>query len=406
MPPVDWDKALWHLPTQDILKSVSGPTRHLRRQDAGRDRRPDGAARAQRSDAWRKGGLWHDDMALNVPGLWFMSWYDVSVGPNLEMFNHVRKNAKGAVADQQWAVIAPVAHCSYTRATEDTIVGERSMGDARLDYNDITYGFFDKFLKGEANTRLDKMPKVTYYTMGSNKWQTAGHLAAGRRAADDVLSGERRRGQFAERRRHAGGRSARRRQARYLHLRPDEPGDVVRRQRLLHGNGDPGRLVRPAQDGIAQRHPGLHLGGVQGGHGSERPDHADAVRVVRREGHRLHREGARRLSRWPRLQPRRVDPADALSRRLRQARVDRERQGLQGHAAAAHHQQLLRRRPPAAHRGVEQQLPALRSQPEHRREQLRRGQGRGGEERGAPLEALSVERHRDRGQENTGGTGR
>jgi predicted acyl esterase len=172
MPPVEWDKALWHLPTQDILKSVGGP------RGIYADKMPveTGGQMAQRepnSDAWRKGGLWHDDMALNVPGLWFMSWYDVSVGPNLEMFNHVRKNAKGAVADQQWAVIAPVAHCSYTRATEDTIVGERSMGDARLDYNEIVYGFFDKFLKGESNTRLDKMPKVTYYTMGSNKWQSA-----------------------------------------------------------------------------------------------------------------------------------------------------------------------------------------------------------------------------------------
>jgi uncharacterized protein len=172
MPPVEWDKALWHLPTQDILKSVGGP------RGIYADKMPveTGGQMAQRepnSDAWRKGGLWHDDMALNVPGLWFMSWYDVSVGPNLEMFNHVRKNAKGAVADQQWAVIAPVAHCSYTRATENTIVGERSMGDARLDYNEITYGFFDKFLKGESNTRLDKLPKVTYYTMGSNKWQSA-----------------------------------------------------------------------------------------------------------------------------------------------------------------------------------------------------------------------------------------
>ena len=25
MPPVDWAKALWHLPVQDILKAVDGP---------------------------------------------------------------------------------------------------------------------------------------------------------------------------------------------------------------------------------------------------------------------------------------------------------------------------------------------------------------------------------------------
>ena len=66
-------------------------------------------------------------------------------------------------------MIAPVAHCSYTRATADTVVGERSMGDARLDYNDIVYGFFDRFLKGEKTAALDTMPKVTYFTMGAEQ---------------------------------------------------------------------------------------------------------------------------------------------------------------------------------------------------------------------------------------------
>jgi predicted acyl esterase len=172
MPPVDWDKLLRHLPVQDIMKEADGP----RGIFADKMGVPTGGAMVRRTPndpAWYKGGLWHDNMPLNVPGLWFMSWYDVSVGPNLEMFNHVRKTAKGAVANQQWAIIAPVAHCSYTRATADTIVGERSMGDARLDYNEIVYSFFDKFLKGDGRTRLETMPKVTYFTMGSNVWQTS-----------------------------------------------------------------------------------------------------------------------------------------------------------------------------------------------------------------------------------------
>ncbi len=171
LPPVDWDKALRHLPVQDILKAVDS---HGIFADAMPV--PTGGRMIQRTPndpAWYKGGLWHDSMKLEVPGLWFMSWYDVSVGPNLAMYNHVRKNAPGELANQQWAVIAPVAHCSYTRATEDTVVGERSMGDARLDYNEIVYSFFDKFLKGDPETKIDKQPKVTYYTMGVNKWQTA-----------------------------------------------------------------------------------------------------------------------------------------------------------------------------------------------------------------------------------------
>jgi predicted acyl esterase len=172
MPPVDWSKALWRLPVQDIMKEAQGP----RGIFADAMPVPTGGAMVRRTPndpAWYKGGLWHDDMPLNLPGLWFMSWYDVSVGPNLEMFNHVRKTAQPDVANQQWAIIAPVGHCAYTRATETTIVGERSMGDARLDYNDILYGFFDKFLKGSANTRVDTLPKVTYFTMGLNKWQSS-----------------------------------------------------------------------------------------------------------------------------------------------------------------------------------------------------------------------------------------
>jgi putative CocE/NonD family hydrolase len=172
MPPVDWSKALAHLPVQDILQNAQGP------RGIFADAMPvaTGGRMIQRppnDPAWYQGGLWHDDMPLDVPGLWYMSWYDVSVGPNLAMYNHVRKNASPAVADQQWAIVAPVAHCAFTRATKDTVVGERSMGDARLDYQEIMYGFFDRFLKGEASPRLDALPKVTYFTMGSNQWQTS-----------------------------------------------------------------------------------------------------------------------------------------------------------------------------------------------------------------------------------------
>lgn len=170
-PPVDWSKALRHLPEMDIIKAVDGP------HGIFADAMPNstGGAMIKRTPndpAWYKGGLFHDNMKINIPGFWFMSWYDVSVGPNLAAYNHVRKTARPDIADKQYAVIAPTLHCSYTRATENTVVGERSMGDARLDYNALTYGWFDYFLKGEKNDIL-KMPKVRYFTMGSNKWQTA-----------------------------------------------------------------------------------------------------------------------------------------------------------------------------------------------------------------------------------------
>ena len=173
LPPADWAKNFWYLPEQDLIKHLDGP--HGIYADSMPGIATGGAMikRAPNDPAWYRGGLFNDDMKINVPGLWFMSWYDVSVGPNLATYNHVRKTADPAVANQQYAIIAPTLHCSYTRATENTIVGERSVGDARYDYAALTYGWFDHFLKGDANGLLDTMPKVRYYTMGINKWQSS-----------------------------------------------------------------------------------------------------------------------------------------------------------------------------------------------------------------------------------------
>jgi putative CocE/NonD family hydrolase len=172
MPPVDWAEALRHLPMADIMKSVKGPDGIF----ADRAEVSTGGGmikRAPNDPAWYRGGLWHDDMKINVPGFWFMSWYDVSVGPNLAAFNYVRRTARPDIANQQYAVIAPTLHCAYKRATEDTVIGERHVGDARLNYDELTYGWFDHFLKGEDNHVLETMPRVRYYTMGLNKWQSS-----------------------------------------------------------------------------------------------------------------------------------------------------------------------------------------------------------------------------------------
>jgi hypothetical protein len=172
MPPVDWSQALRHLPVMDIMKAVDGP-RGIFADPMPVDTGGAMIKREPNDPAWYKGGLWHDHMTINVPGFWFMSWYDVSVGPNLAAYNHVRKTARPEIAKEQYAVIAPTLHCAHRRATENTIVGERSVGDARLNYDELTWAWFDYFLKGEKNGILETMPKVRYYTMGINKWQSS-----------------------------------------------------------------------------------------------------------------------------------------------------------------------------------------------------------------------------------------
>ena len=163
-PPVDWAEKIKHLPLQDLLKNVGGKKeifdKMIKRKPNDKD--------------WYSGGLYHDDMDFGVPSFWFVSWYDVATTPNIALFNHVRENSVDQyVNDNQYLIIAPTLHCGFTRATENTIVGERSVGDARLNYEEQIYDWFDLMLKEKQNDFKKNTPRVQYYTMGSNKWQNS-----------------------------------------------------------------------------------------------------------------------------------------------------------------------------------------------------------------------------------------
>lgn len=163
-PPIDMAEALKHLPIKDIVKNIHGKKEIFDKM----------VIRKPNDPAWYEGGLYHDTMEIGAPSFWFASWYDVSITPNLALFNHVRNNSKDPeIRENQYLVIAPTLHCAYTRATENTIVGQRSVGDARLNYDEQIYAWWDLWLKGETNDFKKNTPRVQYYTMGSNEWKSA-----------------------------------------------------------------------------------------------------------------------------------------------------------------------------------------------------------------------------------------
>jgi len=98
--------------------------------------------RTPNDPAWYKGGLFHDDQFLNVPGLWFMSWYDVSVGrtspSTITCAGPPGRHRLAAVGRHR----AGRALRLHPREREHR-GGERSMGDARWNYQEVVYGFFD-----------------------------------------------------------------------------------------------------------------------------------------------------------------------------------------------------------------------------------------------------------------------
>ena len=94
---------------------------------------------------------------FNVPALFMDFWYDYGSEETTEMFNAFRENAQSKVSESnQFMIIGPSTHCGYTEATENTIVGERELGDARLPWLDIQLRWYDCWLKGKKNGINDR----------------------------------------------------------------------------------------------------------------------------------------------------------------------------------------------------------------------------------------------------------
>jgi len=124
--------------------------------------------------AWRKGGLYHDDAGWGVPALWFNSWYDVSIGPNMALFNHARTvNSDKEASANQYVVVTPSNHCGFNPRvlTGPYKSGDRALGSINFDAEKEVYAFFDRWLKGDTAAFPATTPAVRYYSMGANAWR-------------------------------------------------------------------------------------------------------------------------------------------------------------------------------------------------------------------------------------------
>ena len=164
MPAVDWNEAFRHLPLSEAIVAAGGPNGIF---DEMVDRGPD-------DEAWYEGGLYHDHEDFFVPALWVHSWYDLSVAPNIELFNHVRANASDPrIRENQYMIIAPTEHCHMYRLRDPHVTGGRDMGRVHFGLDDIVYSFFDHYMKDAPNGFPEAQPDVRYFTMGANEWRTS-----------------------------------------------------------------------------------------------------------------------------------------------------------------------------------------------------------------------------------------
>jgi putative CocE/NonD family hydrolase len=164
-PTVNWNQQVKHLPYAEMLTALGEPP----------GTNEELIARALPDDpAWYKGGLYHDNEPWGVPALWYNSWYDVSIGPNMALFNHATKSGVDAeTRDNQYAIVGPNNHCAFAGLGPNFRSGDRALGDASFDTSGQMWAFFDRFLKGETERFPSTTAKVRYFSMGDNKWKTA-----------------------------------------------------------------------------------------------------------------------------------------------------------------------------------------------------------------------------------------
>ncbi|MDB5365802.1 MAG: hydrolase CocE/NonD family protein [Rhodospirillales bacterium] len=160
-PKVDWTKRIGHLPLTDLLTGLGEPPGTYEKF----------IMRKPNDPAWFKSGLYQDNEDWGVPTLWFNSWYDVSSGPNMELFNNLR--ARSGIGDNQYAVVAPTTHCQFQKLDSNTKIGDRLVGDASFDVEGAVFAWFDRWLKNDRAAFPDSTPRVRYFTIGENKWNAA-----------------------------------------------------------------------------------------------------------------------------------------------------------------------------------------------------------------------------------------
>ena len=163
LPEID-ERALWtELPVVDLMERSEAPPNLW----------PELVTHAPNDSWWDQFTFVTDADSFDVPALQVASWYDYGVSEALGLFDLFQKNGVSAIArENQFIIVAPTTHCEHHAATDNTIVGERNVGDARLDYWSLYLRWFDHWLRGVENGVTDRSP-IQYYVMGENEWQSA-----------------------------------------------------------------------------------------------------------------------------------------------------------------------------------------------------------------------------------------
>lgn len=170
-----------HLPAANIIKANNGPVTDWE----------DFARRSPGDAGWAKTQFVNEGDTFGVPAIWGVSWYDISAGPNLFLFDYARNHiAPGRPKDEQFLIVSPGTHCTFQREPGDNPIGDMDVGDASYNYDKRFIDFFDWKLKGIRN-EAPHAPHVLTYQMGENRWIAGARLPLeGAKSVDYFLASD------------------------------------------------------------------------------------------------------------------------------------------------------------------------------------------------------------------------
>ena len=163
IPQVSFDSVINTLPLYDIPRRIGSAPSDL----------DDFMTWPLNDPRWKTIEFGNEGDRNGAPALYINAWYDVSTGPNLAMFTYQTKHAATQQArDNTFMIVAPTAHCQMGRVeSENFVIGERNVGDARFDYAGFVIRWYDRWLKGVENG-IENEPRVRVYNLGDKAWKT------------------------------------------------------------------------------------------------------------------------------------------------------------------------------------------------------------------------------------------
>jgi hypothetical protein len=312
---------------------------------------------------------------VTVPSLNVGGWYDCFLAGTLENYQGIKRRGGSDAARMPRLVIGPWAH--------GVSLGEFPSGSFGLIANAMvadvtaqTIRFFDRHLRGIDNG-LDDEPPVRIFVMGANQWRnepdwplpdtqyTAYYLNSAGHANSNTGDGQLVLQPPAD-------------ETSDVPLRPAQPGGLDRRSDI------PARIcprdqLRPAGPPRDRGTLGCALlqhAAFGGRYRGDRPDLTRPPCQLLRRRHRLHRRIGRRPPGRSRRDPDRRHPARPIPQFDPRGRTTRAGTDLRGDDRPVGDVERLQGGASDPARGVQQQLPAFRSQFEHGRHHRHGDRGR------------------------------